>query len=496
VNAQDADTQVPGSRRAILGEFSLLSHHVTGTVNEADCEVCHAHNYDDGTTIHTHKDGFITLWNVDDHNATPIQLSKYANPFTDTAEAAKLTQFCLNCHDTDGAAAEAAPSAPFTGSGAPPKIKDNPDHWTPSSHNTGGDGTTSPVSCFGDGTGGCHASGHGSQKNFMLAPYDDPAVDPYRSKEREDFCFTCHDTTGGPGMSTFKIQDDFSLAPIEAVAGTGALVNNRHDVLATDRARSGGIVTCKNCHSPHASNSGDLVVNPDTKAFLDNYSIDNSHTYPDPLDLPNLVTLTYYDGTDSYPDLDPTSPLGGSPQTEKDYIQFCLVCHDGETPDGVTMSNSMLNMAQSYRVDDQHGRLEGRSSASRGYLKEPWASAADYAAESQPNGGNGTYAALNCTLCHGPHGSGNVFNLRTSITVNGQAMTVGGKDAFTDPALCSRQCDDIMNALPEFGTTEYTLPAQNSLDWGAWCTFCHEPSHGAADGLACQPGHLHGGGNF
>jgi hypothetical protein len=142
VNAQDADTQVPGSRRAILGEFSLLSHHVTGTVNEADCEVCHAHNYDDGTTIHTHKDGFITLWNVDDHNATPIQLSKYANPFTDTAEAAKLTQFCLNCHDTDGAAAEAAPSAPFTGSGAPPKIKDNPDHWTPSSHNTGGDGTT------------------------------------------------------------------------------------------------------------------------------------------------------------------------------------------------------------------------------------------------------------------------------------------------------------------------------------------------------------------
>ena len=26
---------------------------MTGTVNEADCEVCHAHNYDDGTTIHT-----------------------------------------------------------------------------------------------------------------------------------------------------------------------------------------------------------------------------------------------------------------------------------------------------------------------------------------------------------------------------------------------------------------------------------------------------------
>jgi hypothetical protein len=233
------------------------------------------------------------------------------------------------------------------------------------------------------------------------------------------------------------------------------------------------------------------VVNPDTGNALQVYNIDNSYSG-------DATGFTYYDGTDAYPDLDPTNPEGGTQIREPDYVEFCLVCHDGVTPPGVTMSPNMLNMADSYRLNDQHGRLEGRNSASRGYLKPPWTTTANYNSGSptQPGGGSSTYAALNCTLCHGPHGSGNIFNLRTSITVNGVQMTVGGREAFMDPALCSRQCDSIDNALPEFGSATYTLPVQEDLAWGAWCTFCHEPSHGTSDGTACQSGHLHGGGNF
>jgi len=310
----------------------------------------------------------------------------------------------------------------------------------------------------------------------------------------------CHDSDG---PSQFNIAAEFDTGTnFQALGDAGALLNQRHDITVADQTYSGGAVTCADCHSPHVDATEEIVfvdpdyvlqnnpvVNPDTGAPLQVYSMENSYSG-------DAIGFTYYDGTDGYPDLDPTNPLGGTQIREPDYIEFCLVCHDGTAPPGVTLSTNLLNMAETYRLNDQHGRLEGRNSASRGYLKQPWASASDYAAGSQPGGGNSTYAALNCTLCHGAHGSGNVFNLRTSITVNGQQMTVGGKEAFRDPNTCSSKCDSIDNALPEFGSATYYLPVQEQLAFGAWCTFCHEPSHGTADGTACQSGHLHGGGNF
>jgi hypothetical protein len=303
---------------------------------------------------------------------------------------------------------------------------------------------------------------------------------------------------------------DYPPGDRRETANTGALINQRHDVIVADQQYStadpeGSLAfDCGDCHSPHEDASQQIVdpgggfvvqnnpvVNPDTGAALQVYSINNTY-------VGDATSFTYYDGTDSWPDLDPTNPEGGSLIREPDYIEFCLVCHDGTTPPGVTMSPNMLNMADSYRLNDQHGRLEGRSSPSRGYLKPPWTTQANYDSGSptQPGGGDGTYAALNCTLCHGPHGSGNIFNLRTSITVNGTPMTVGGREAFMDPNLCTRQCGNIDNSLPEFGSTTYFLPVQEDLAWGAWCTFCHEPSHGTSDGTGCQSGHLHGGGNF
>jgi hypothetical protein len=65
-----------------------------------------------------------------------------------------------------------------------------------------------------------------------------------------------------------------------------------------------------------------------------------------------------------------------------------------------------------------------------------------------------------------------------------------------DPALCTKQCGSIDSALPEFGDSEYFLPVQEDMAWGAWCSFCHEMSHGTSDGTGCQAGHRHGGGNF
>lgn len=458
----------PDGRREIVSEFSLLSHHVAGTLTDTDCEVCHAQS---GTTAtpRSHMDGQVTLYNVDDHTAAAYQLGDHANPFDVTAQATILTQFCLNCHDADGALAEPTPLSPFSGSGAPPVV--DATHWANSSHNTGGD--ASPVTCFGNGANGCHASGHGSEKQWLMAPYTVPATDPDRSEEREDFCFTCHDADG---MSTLDILAQFSGPAIEETSASGALINNRHDILPADQSRSNALVTCKNCHQPHQNTNADPVADPDDDSFLPNYLTSNIYDK----DGHNLA----YDAGGN---LDPTNPEGytGGARTELDYVRFCLTCHDGTTPPGVTMSSNMVEIAVSYSID-VHGLGEGSTGnkIGRGYLKVPWTTSSDYGNGRDPTS---PYASFNCTTCHGPHSSGSIFNLRDSITVAGQQMSVGGKSG---------------SEFSGINGTTYTLPLQGGAQtdhyWGAWCTFCHElSSHpGVGESSQCKDGHMHGGGNF
>ena len=114
----------------------------------------------------------------------------------------------------------------------------------------------------------------------------------------------------------------------------------------------------------------------------------------------------------------------------------------------------------------------------RGGMKRPWVTEADFNAGYDPPA---QHAPLQCTTCHGPHGSPNAYNLRESITVAGVQMEVGGEGA----------------GFSGFSGTTYSLPNQTDVRyWGAWCTFCHEVSHDTRDGTGCQSGHRHGGGNF
>jgi hypothetical protein len=110
---------------------------------------------------------------------------------------------------------------------------------------------------------------------------------------------------------------------------------------------------------------------------------------------------------------------------------------------------------------------------------------------------NPAYAALNCTTCHGAHGTGSIFNLRESINVGGVQMTVGGWVGDTIGE------DPNNPGSPRVGQTTYTLPLvtrdnkQSDHYWGAWCSFCHQmESHGQAEDNACRSGHMHGAGAF
>ncbi len=223
-----ASTQ--GSRRAVVGEFALASHHVQGSVTDADCTVCH--------DMTQHQQGSVRLKNVDDPANPAAVVVLDGNPLTSPTEAAKLEPFCLDCHDGDGANG----SAPFSDGTMPPTI--NETLWAAASHATG------QTTCMGDGeTFGCHSTGHGSLKTAMLAPWDgsQPGVPGDDLRQEEGFCYSCHDSDG-PAPS--DVQSMFAL-------------DSHHNVSSADQG-DGSKIECTHCHNPHEASAAVPLRNPDT----------------------------------------------------------------------------------------------------------------------------------------------------------------------------------------------------------------------------------------
>jgi hypothetical protein len=195
-----------------------------------------------------------------------------------------------------------------------------------------------------------------------------------------------------------------------------------------------------------------------------------------------------------------TSCGPSNPCTEPDYVAFCLACHDGSPPAGITMDPNMINIASAYFNKDQHGNQDGAtgSSISKGYKKVPWTTQADYDSGKNPTD---NYAAIQCTTCHDGHGSDNLFHLKTSIDVGGWPMKVGGKSGSEFSGITP----STTYTLPCFDSGDNVVPCddpssqgQKDHRWGAWCTFCHEMSNhpGVTERSDCQGGHMHDGGNF
>jgi len=156
----------------------------------------------------------------------------------------------------------------------------------------------------------------------------------------------------------------------------------------------------------------------------------------------------------------------------------------------------MLDIAGAWDGTDQHGTGAGSvgGSTAKGGLKFPYVTASDDAANADPTA---AYAAMNCNTCHGSHGSGNIFNLLTSITVGGVVLEVGGVANVPVP---SRITDPTVYDLPPMDgrNVNESSGAQKDHYWGAWCTFCHKmDAHpGKVEADSCTGGHMHGGGSF
>lgn len=224
----DCHSSAQGDRRQIVddqqngegtgGDFIRTAHHVqptSGTVTEADCLVCH--------DISQHQGGVVRLKDPD----APDNVIAYTDD-------ASLEPFCLNCHDTDGAAGNLTPFSDNV------EVAALPTGWAASAHKAEAD---NPLTCLGDGTTGCHGNAHGSNLRGLLAPYDG-APGPGNSNEEEGFCYTCH---GGDGPASTDVQGEFGKASHHIVDGT-----------------DGAQLECVNCHNPHNATEAAPLADPDS----------------------------------------------------------------------------------------------------------------------------------------------------------------------------------------------------------------------------------------
>ncbi len=237
-HASVQDDGVGSPRRAVVGEFSLAGHHVQGgTVTDSDCLVCHYEGFD----ATRHRDRKIDLRNPDTGAVITISNTYFTRDTTTNVLETWVTDvqnnFCLKCHDSDGATATyinnppylvRSPKQPFSaGAGDVLNVFDQLDpgntfyhavraandhpYCTPTTAN-GNFVTMEPpwnqnpgdhdlISCFD-----CHGtSGHGSVNQRMLrTAIDFAAIEAATSRsdlstsdgaDVETFCSLCHKAT-------------------------------------------------------------------------------------------------------------------------------------------------------------------------------------------------------------------------------------------------------------------------------------------------------------
>jgi hypothetical protein len=287
------------------------------------------------------------------------------DPNTSSAEAVKLEPFCLACHDADAAGG----SDPFSDAVTPVAV--DATAWAASTHKA-------TLTCYGDGTFGCHGSGHGSKKIKMLTPYGTAATTPPNTEE-EGFCFTCH----GSG-DTYDVETPFNPATIRwvtAVAGPNSNVNlnDRHDIDDTSQGTSGAKIECTDCHDSHTANSSSP---PLSRLKAD----------PDPTD-------GHVPGTDYY-----------LSTTSDDLSEWCMDCHDNTFPATITAPSTVLTQIGTSagafpagNKHDSHGDEQGKQGDMRVIT-----------------GWDEKMAAMKCLDCHNTHNSEratkrNLFQLKDTV---------------------------------------------------------------------------------
>jgi predicted CXXCH cytochrome family protein len=220
------------TRRAITGEFSLTSHHVLGgAVSDDDCGVCHYEAVDGAY----HQNNQVDLRNPDNASVGAIisfaQFSR--NTGTDVLESWVTNvqnNFCLKCHDADGATAtnfSGNPLRPFSASD-----RDVPNVFaqfspTNSYHHAVRGAGSNPY---------CIPSASNGNQITMELPWNQNATHDVIS------CFDCHGASGHGSANQRMLRTSIDLNGLEA-AGAASDIG-----LIPVSVRTAVETFCTRCH--------------------------------------------------------------------------------------------------------------------------------------------------------------------------------------------------------------------------------------------------------
>ncbi len=303
---------IRNGRRAIVAEFNLKGHHgikvgASGTITNKDCGVCHMEGSPSTGSPDPafHRNGLIDLRGPD--NGQPLAgfatLSRnLSSAFLEPTVLDVQNQFCLKCHDVDGAASlqtrvpTGTATAPFSDTGA--RVIDvatqfatsgnafhpvlaagaNP-YCVPGTQN--GNVRTmlppfnqtsihNPISCFD-----CHeTSGHGAPNSGMLYTetyFRDVTQNASFGTAQQTFCTRCHDWNyygGGSNGSRFSRhrETDHTLAGGQSMSCRGCHAGIYDNDLMPTCGNGAGVGTIHGTSFPFAACSPTPGVRP--KALL------------------------------------------------------------------------------------------------------------------------------------------------------------------------------------------------------------------------------------
>jgi predicted CXXCH cytochrome family protein len=201
------------TRRAINGEFSLTSHHVSGgTANDDDCSVCHYESVDGAY----HQDNKVDLRNPDDASVGAlISFAQFSRNTTSDSLESWVTDvqdnFCMKCHDIDGATAtnfSGNALQPFTvGSRDVPNVYDRLNSNNASHHAVRGAGNN-PY---------CAPSTSNGNNVTMASPWNQDSTHDVIS------CFDCHNSSGHGAGNQRMLRTAIDLDAMEAGNSTNAI---------------------------------------------------------------------------------------------------------------------------------------------------------------------------------------------------------------------------------------------------------------------------------
>jgi len=436
---QDNGDGIPAAgRRAVAGEFPPNNGHAHygAQLDDAACLVCH-----DQTT---HTDGYVDLLDPDGGPGF-----RFVTP-ADLAGDPDLSDFCMACHDSDGATRLALPFDPFGNGNRPPDVR------------TLFSGTLQWYEWYGD------------------------------------FCFG-YEGTKRPGNSHHDVSDAdqaFSGAKIECLdchgVHTAAAGQPVVDPFATTTPWQGSVnAFCLQCHA------GGTPNDPGWPTGVWGPGYYRSHPPGEPCDSDGdgVVDSGYvWDcGDRCIVEADARSVIGDS-SCNDGYSNFDLRCdafqNDGGDcgPEPLLDGYSLLNGIDScgfYSQAPWHNDITWTHSAHGGDSKRGWAGYVQ-------NPPAPAYE-LDCIACHDPHGSataanpaGNPYMIRDYV--DGTVFIDDGSrpgNHYQQPGTAGEVVipvtadGPVMAALCEKCHADW----QNAYDWHSFCTACIScHAHGGAFG--------------